>query len=364
MLRASSQVSSPNRTKSGTRPSNVLSPSRTPKLFSGNDNSNFSAYSSISPLAPSFSVDENAPNNKVVGASSPLYNKSSNNYGTDDDINSCDCDCDSNTTNNSNNNNNKSQYQHPSVIFLEKELPGIDEDVLTAGEELLDGESSMESETLKIVCKLLHLLDEGKYNSQEQLDKVFEVLKTLFVKTLPEKHRKSINFGDRLNPLAVAMIIAHFAPKSCKDYEDIKKFISEFCKIDRNNPCMAMFAWILAKSLHKEAKGEWKDEEAKKAIELRTVFIDAKIFVTENTDNHTNEFKDFCSDAGISMTEMNLIGAIIVGVHIKHYQLGQRKSPMAILLASTAVRNEIFPQWGHLFVPHGQVWGKSLKKSY
>jgi SHAQKYF class myb-like DNA-binding protein len=70
----------------------VLSPSRNSKLFSGNDNSIFSAYSSISPLAPSSSVDENAPNNQVEGTSSPLYNKSSNNYGTDDDINSSDCD--------------------------------------------------------------------------------------------------------------------------------------------------------------------------------------------------------------------------------------------------------------------------------
>lgn len=152
------------------------------------------------------------------------------------------------------------------------------------------------------------------------------------------------------------MIIAHFAPKSCKDYKDIKKFLSKFCKIDRKNPCMAMFAWILAKSLHKEAGGEWIDEEAKKAIELRTVFVDAKIFVTEETKNHANEFKVFCSDAGISMAQMNLIGAIIVGVHIKHYQLGKRKSPMAILLASTTVRNELFPQWNGLFVPHGQVW--------
>eukprot|EP00986_Skeletonema_menzelii_P018938 scaffold26905_cov177-Skeletonema_menzelii.AAC.1 len=90
-------------------------------------------------------------------------------------------------------------------------------------------------------------------------------------------------------------MIAHFCPQTCKHYKDQKRHRSIFCKIDRNNPCMSMFDWILPKSLHKEAGGEWTDA-TKQAVSERLSIVDAKVLVTEDTDEHANEFRTFCHD--------------------------------------------------------------------
>ena len=102
MLKASQQ-SSPTRTKSGSRPRSVLTPIS--KLCGGNDHK--FTDSSFSPsLAKSSSVDENARNVHLEGATSPLfYNKLSNrNYGTNNN---------NNNSSSSNNNNNYSMRDNP-----------------------------------------------------------------------------------------------------------------------------------------------------------------------------------------------------------------------------------------------------------
>eukprot|EP00985_Skeletonema_marinoi_P010972 scaffold5164_cov73-Skeletonema_marinoi.AAC.1 len=137
-----------------------------------------------------------------------------------------------------------------------------------------------------------------------------------------------------------------------------------FCKIARDNECMRMFDWILAKSLHKEAGGVWS-EDIRRAVSERFSIVDAKILVTEVTDDQVAEFNTFCTDVGISKAEMNLIGLIIVGCHVKHHELGDPNSPLTVLVSSAPAYEELFSRCGYYetkstrflaYISHAQTW--------
>ena len=179
------------------------------------------------------------------------------------------------------------------------------------------------------------------------------------------KYKGRLNLGDGLSPLTVCLMIAHFAPWSCRDYKDTRKYRSPFCKIDRENPCMRMFDWILPKSLHKEAGGEWS-EEMRQAISERVSIVDAKVLVTKDTEDHAKEFRAFCRDNRISMDEMNLIGFLLFAFHVKHHELGPRSNtPLNVMVSSASAYRELFADCGYFatksirflsYVAHGQVW--------
>lgn len=184
-----------------------------------------------------------------------------------------------------------------------------------------------------------------------------------------------LNFGDALNPLAVCIMIAHFAPQSCKGYKDSKQYKSIFCKIDRNNPCMRMFDWILAKSLHREAGGEWTDA-TKQAVSERISIVDAKVLITEDTDGHASEFRTFCHDNDISMDEMDLIGFLLYSFHVKHHDIGGSDSLLYVLVTSAAVYDALFSKcqmwvlrheldsFSRLLSAWPSVGNKDLEESY
>eukprot|EP00985_Skeletonema_marinoi_P021686 scaffold13408_cov153-Skeletonema_marinoi.AAC.9 len=198
--------------------------------------------------------------------------------------------------------NAKSQYEDPVLLFLES-LRGATAN-LDAAEVLLNAEYKSLNRVRNSIRKGLGLFKK-QYASQESFSEAFEEWKQEFADAVKaecgDKYDGCLNLGDALNPLAVALMIAHFAPGSCKSYDDTKNlekmFRSLFCKIARDNECMRMFDWILAKSLHKEAGGVWS-EDIRRAVSERFSIVDAKILVTEVTDDHVAEFNTFCTDYG------------------------------------------------------------------
>ena len=222
----------------------------------------------------------------------------------------------------------------------------------------------------------LELLDR-QYESQDEFEVVVEVWKGEFYDAIMKmsrgKYEDRLNFGDGLSPLTVCLMIAHFAPWSCRSYKDTRRYSSRYCKIDRNNPCMRMFDWILAKSLHKEAGGEWNDA-TREAVSERLSIVDAKILITEDTDDHANEFKTFCNDNQITMDEMNLVGFLLFAFHVKHREIGPSyDSPLNVMVTSADANKEFFAKCGYFltelirflgYAPHGQVWATKTLKNY
>ena len=116
--------------------------------------------------------------------------------------------------------------------------------------------------------------------------------------------------------------------------------------------------------MHKEAGGVWS-EDIRRAVSERFSIVDAKILVTEVTDDHVAEFNTFCADVGISKAEMNLIGLIIVGCHVKHHELGDPDSPLTVLVSSAPAYEELFSRCGYYetrstrflaYISHAQTW--------
>ena len=261
--------------------------------------------------------------------------------------------------------NLKSVYNdEPSLQFLKSRLPANTE-LLNAGKELLEAERSQDDEVVKMkewICKALHKLEVDKNYSREQFRQDVEELKDQLPAAVAEKYKDLLNLSDALNPNAVALFIGHFAPNSCKDHVDKKEYSSKHCRTDRKNVCLRMTE-LWAKSLHKEAGGGKWSEEASKMVNERFVIVDAKILVTDETESHRSEFKQFCEENDISMAQMNLIGLILVGFVVKHHELGDKDHPLFIIVPSAAAHQDLFSRHGYYqtistlfleYIPHFQ----------
>ena len=265
--------------------------------------------------------------------------------------------------------------EHPCIQKL-KEIHASGSFIHLA-QTLLDADE----ESLTLILKALvdgMMLHENEYPSQAEFREAVEEwkkkLNNAVMMVSGYKYEGRLNFGDALYPYAVGLILVHFAPYSCIDYndEDFKEFWSKFCKIARANACMSFFDWILPKSLNKEAGRDWTDE-TKKEVSKRMSFVDGKFLVTVDTDNHQEEFETFCSDNGITMAVMDLIGLLLITFHVKHHELGKSSEPLSILVTSAPARDDLFSSGTEYFesgsvrflsyVTHGQNWATRTIKN-
>jgi uncharacterized protein YoaH (UPF0181 family) len=131
-----------------------------------------------------------------------------------------------------------------------------------------------------------------------------------------------------------------------------------------------MLDWILAKSLCKEGNGVWS-KALQRAISIVMSMVDAKVLVTDDTNDHVAEFQTFCKKNSITMAEMDLLGLLLVAFHVKHHAMGNRNTPLTVLVSSAPAYKALFSECGYYetddvrflgYIPHPQVWAtKTLK---
>ena len=147
-----------------------------------------------------------------------------------------------------------------------------------------------------------------------------------------------VNLGDGIRPGVSLFVFKHYAPWSCKDYND--PFGFSFCKIDRINPCIRAFDWIIPRSLHCEASGEWSDK-LKEAVSKKISFVDMIPFIPKKKETHHKEAHDAAKVLGITWEQLMCISVLRFMLQSK-YNLLSGGAKLRLLIASANVGHILF----------------------
>jgi hypothetical protein len=177
-----------------------------------------------------------------------------------------------------------------------------------------------------------------------------------------------VNLGDGVRPVVWLWVFKHYAPWSCKDHKD--PFGFSFCKIDRNNPCIRAFVWIIPRSLHCEARGKWC-EKLKEAVSKKISFVDMLPFIPKIKKTHHEEAHAAAKVLGITWAQLVCISVLRFMLQ-STYNLLSDAPKLRLLIASANVGETLFVSAFTLVtiyspfvffcgaMAHGQCWATRI----
>ena len=143
----------------------------------------------------------------------------------------------------------------------------------------------------------------------KQLRKKAEKARRRLTKVLEKvangKYCGRINLGDGIQEFISLIVLKHYAPDSCINYNDPAGW--ECNLIDRKNACINAFLTLIPRSLHKEGGGTWTDDTAK-SVNDKIAFTDMRVILPKSKQKHQSEFKTCARDCKISMDLFSVIG--------------------------------------------------------